>query len=1026
MVSLIVSPDDSKSLIVKYGYLGDEVLIEQFFNFSAVRTEAPIDAIEFADGTVWDMDYILKNIEFVINDEDNTVWQITTDDAVIDGLGGNDYLVGNIGNDHLIGGDGNDSLRGKEGNDMLVGGLGNDGLDGGIGLNSYKFSKGHGIDVIWKTEDNSQDVIVLDSSIDFSGIRYLRFGDHLVINTSDENFIIADSYYGDYIYSSEVNDSISLQSADGQLVDLQSVSIDGVYLDYYNWTNLDKRILGTRGYEHGGIYNVYNDEYFKRFRGTDKNDVIFGSNNDDFVTANEGNDYIKLFEGNDYIDTGSGINYVEPGQGDDEVYAAGTTKIAYNLGDGVDIVEASWRDFDKLTLDFSGLPKNSNIGFNFSDGLDDLIINYSDSDRVILKDVVSSGESSFSLKENIELIAGGQLYTKSQLENWIKSDFNFAPVAIDDTGFEVAFDRTLTINIDDLLSNDIDWNGDSLSIESEPSAENGLVVFNRSENTFVFTPDQNFVGEASVSYWPSDGKSTSDSEGMVRINVTQPSNDDNGDGSDGGSSGGDSVSESPEDYDYHVTGSDNAEQLYRSNQNDYIEGFGGNDQLYGLGGDDYLDGGDGDDYLDGGNGNDIQIGGNGNDQLGGDAGNDLLIGGSGNDIYVFRPGSGQDTINNSIGEDGVDWLIFTDGLTLEKLSFVREGDDLIIKVIDSTDQVTVLNWFLGNEYQIDYIQPAGGSGIPASQISEMAEESDSSSDDSSAGDGDSGSTGDDDSGGDGNDSGSDGVSQWQPPTVDDYQNHLVGTDQAEQLYRSHQSDFIEGLNGDDQLFGLGGNDFLSGDAGNDYLDGGDGDDIQFGGEGNDQLGGDGGNDLLIGGAGDDKYVFRPGSGNDVIRNEVGQPGVDWLIFTDDLTEDKLVFTREGDSLKIAIEGTSDSVTILNWYVGEEYRVDYIQPAGGSGISANAIESRVQSSKTKAHKGADSGLLIDSTLSDVWGSGESQLPDSAAVIDLFSEVDMYKALASVTRERSVVEKGSANLSGDAQLDEQKPLDWLVAL
>jgi hypothetical protein len=53
--------------------------------------------------------------------------------SYIDGLGGNDTIIGGAGQDTLLGGSGNDSLVGGAGNDSLDGGSGNDTLIGGAG-----------------------------------------------------------------------------------------------------------------------------------------------------------------------------------------------------------------------------------------------------------------------------------------------------------------------------------------------------------------------------------------------------------------------------------------------------------------------------------------------------------------------------------------------------------------------------------------------------------------------------------------------------------------------------------------------------------------------------------------------------------------------------------------------------------------------------------------------------------------------------------------------------------------------------
>ena len=83
------------------------------------------------------------------------------------------------------------------------------------------------------------------------------------------------------------------------------------------------------------------------------------------------------------------------------------------------------------------------------------------------------------------------------------------------------------------------------------------------------------------------------------------------------------------------------------------------------------------DLLSGGAGNDTLLGGAGNDQLNGGAGHNLLIGGTGDDMYVYGADGGSCEIDNSHG--GTDWLLFNDGITLERLSFGKSGSDLVIQ-----------------------------------------------------------------------------------------------------------------------------------------------------------------------------------------------------------------------------------------------------------------------------------------------------------------------------------------------------------
>ncbi len=109
------------------------------------------------------------------------------------------------------------------------------------------------------------------------------------------------------------------------------------------------------------------------------------------------------------------------------------------------------------------------------------------------------------------------------------------------------------------------------------------------------------------------------------------------------------------------------------------------------------------DKLTGGDGHDTISGGLSGDTITGGLGNDLLIGGGGGDTYVFNGGDGQDTI---VENDGT-WFI-TDTLkftrtTSRNLWLTKDGGDLVLSVIGSTDKVTIQDWFHGTRYQVERI-----------------------------------------------------------------------------------------------------------------------------------------------------------------------------------------------------------------------------------------------------------------------------------------------------------------------------------
>lgn len=398
-------------------------------------------------------------------------------------------------------------------------------------------------------------------------------------------------------------------------------------------------------------------------------------------------------------------------------------------------------------------------------------------------------------------------------------------------------------------------------------------------------------------------------------------------------------------FDARRYGTSNDEQLLGTSGNDVIRGYQGVDDIFAQDGDDWLLGGSGNDFLDGG------------------TGNDMLHAGAGDDRYVFRPGYGEETIDNTGG--GVDWLLFTDTLTQDMLIFTQAGDDLVISIKDTTDMVTVKNWFLGSEYQIDYIMPAGGNGIPAAQIAALL-----TTDPGSAFD-----------------------------TVVD------GTAEGEQLVGTAGTNQLNGLGGIDQLFGLAGNDELNGGAGNDYLDGGAGDDVQNGGADDDQLGGDAGDDIMAAGAGDDKYVYRPGSGADTIINSGG--GTDWLLFTDDITTDRLSYWKSGDNLLVKIDNSNDTmVTIKDWFLGGENEVAYIQPSGAYGISAAQINTMVQDepAPAAAPMASSSSMLGDMAASLASGDDYATYGQNAGMyLGSSSDQGISDDLSSLTSNQDSVNK-----------------------
>ncbi|WP_235584740.1 Ig-like domain-containing protein [Thiomicrospira sp. WB1] len=98
---------------------------------------------------------------------------------------------------------------------------------------------------------------------------------------------------------------------------------------------------------------------------------------------------------------------------------------------------------------------------------------------------------------------------------------NDQPVAVDDSA-STTEDTAVTISAADLLSNDSDIDGDTLSIDSFTQPANGTLVDN-GDGTFSYTPNADYNGSDSFTYTVSDGNGGTDT---ATVNLTvNPDND---------------------------------------------------------------------------------------------------------------------------------------------------------------------------------------------------------------------------------------------------------------------------------------------------------------------------------------------------------------------------------------------------------------------------------------------------------------------------------------------------------------------
>ena len=102
-----------------------------------------------------------------------------------------------------------------------------------------------------------------------------------------------------------------------------------------------------------------------------------------------------------------------------------------------------------------------------------------------------------------------------------------------------------------------------------------------------------------------------------------------------------------------------------------------------------------------------------------------------------------------------------------------------------------------------------------------------------------------------------------------------------------------------------------------------------------------GNDTLTGGLGNDTYGLSLGSGQDVINDiDSTANNSDKLSLGAGVAKEQVWLTRVGQDLAVSIIGTTDKVTISNWYAGSANRVEALQTQSGNTLSVNQVQNLV--------------------------------------------------------------------------------------
>ena len=308
----------------------------------------------------------------------------------------------------------------------------------------------------------------------------------------------------------------------------------------------------------------------------------------------------------------------------------------------------------------------------------------------------------------------------------------------------------------------------------------------------------------------------------------------------------------------------------------YLSGSANADGLVGRGGNDTLAGSGGHDVLIGGAGNDVLYGGTGNDQLVGGTGNDHMDGQWGNDTYFWGKGQGNDSIQDGFFDAGGSNIVVLRGLTPSEVSvsLVNEDDYRAVKfTIKETGETLVFN---NSHYYYWNTQSSAGATFTFADGTrwDMKE----------------------------------AIRQTLP----------LGTDGNDVLVGTQYDDISNRLNGgagDDIIVGRDGSDVMEGGAGNDILYG----NAEL--RSYDSYTGAPVTPYWLAAASDgdsDVYIFGRDDGQDTIIDIDYSANTDTLRFKPDVSATDLTLAQRGNNLVVQINGTTDSVTIKDFFKPNYY------------------------------------------------------------------------------------------------------------
>ena len=887
---------------------------------------------------------------------------------VLDGRSGNDSILGGTGNDSLTGGMGADLLDGGDGSDVLSGGLGTDTLIGGAGddvltggteADLFVFGAGSGSDTITDFVTGSgadHDVIKFDRAV---------FADYAAVLTN----------------ASQIGSDVVISLGNGFNLTLQDTDLATMTIDNFEFRRLDNQaptaisVTGgsvTEGAADGTVVATLTaidagDAGTHLFSLVGSNDLFEIVGNEIRVKASAIIDFEAGFQhqisvkvtdddglsvtsaitiqvvnqtesltgaaGNDVLTGGAGADILVGNAGHDRlVGGGGSDEYRYNAGDGSDrIIDAGGApDLDRLVLG-AGIDASSIVVGRSSLNNSDVVLRFATGETIVLQDQLSGG--------------GLEEIRFTDNSTWSRSDIlsHLNPhLIIGSTGNEtLAGSGTADVFVAGHGNETLSGYGGSDVYRVSATAGDDVIIEGSEAGTDRIELVGLNRGDVQLSRSGAD----------LVIKITATGHTITVLGQFGSTSAGiEEIAFSDATVWSRAQISADAATL----------GTAGADTVVGTGGDDVVRPG---------------------------AGNDLIQGGAGSDTLLYALGDGSDTIDDGVNAPSqVDTLRFLD-LNASDVTLVRLGNDLVVNVLSSGDTITVKSQFTSptDFWGIEQIQFANGTvldkaAIKAAALSQVlgtngAETLTGTSDADLV----NGLGGNDTlQGGNGGDtylygvgSGNDLVSESGADSGTDVLK-LIGLNASDVEFRRWDSDVFvkilstgEELRVQSQFYNSGGIEQVS------FADGSTMDRAQIayaawyrgsansesisGTNSDDTFDGKGGNDTLSGFGGSDTYIYRVGSGNDLVSESGADSGTDVLRLIG-LNASDVEFRRWDSDVFVKILSTGEELRVQSQFYNSG-GIEQVSFADGSTMD------RAQIAYAAWYRGSANSESISGTNSD---------------------------------------------------------------